>query len=102
MAQVFLEIFSVFCGVGGPYIAPFIIPIINPALLISSFIPILLIIMYTGTNILNSTDDSNGNKTKSWGKGSGYAFLIYYVIILLISCSIMQAACKVGRSTGLV
>lgn len=103
MAQVFLEVFTIFCGAGGAWISPFIMPLINPVTLISCFIPIMLSVMFiNGNNFLNSDDDGKGNKTKNWSKGSGYAFLIYYLIFLSLACSIMQTACKVGQSTGLV
>ena len=103
MAQIALKVFTVFCGIGGPNIAPFILPLINIPLLISSFIPIMLIVMLgSDVNVINSVDDGNGNKIKNWNKGSGFAFLIYYLIFLILGCSVMHSACKAGRATGLV
>ena len=99
MAQVALKVFSLFCNLGGPFVAPFIIPIVNPALLISSFVPIMLIIMFgTKVSVLNSSD----GKKKSWSSGSKWAFLIYYVLALILSCSILQTVCRVGESSGFV
>jgi len=100
MAQVILKVFSLFCSLGGPNIVPFFLPLINPMTLISSFIPIMLIVMLgTGINALNSSDDG---KEKNWSKGSAWAFLIYYLIVFISACSVMQTTCRVGQSTGFV
>lgn len=87
-----LKIISWFCFLGGPWIAPFIAPLINPAALISVFIPILLSIMYAPLNSLNS----NNEKEADWGKGSGYAFLIYYIICVIFMCIVMHMTCNVS------
>lgn len=94
MAQVFIQAFQMFCGIpGGSGIGALVLPIFNPVLLISSFLPILLSVMLIGQpNILNSSD----SKTKEWARGSQNAFIIYYLIFFLIGLSILTAACEVA------
>ena len=86
-----------FCSAGGPYIAPLLIPLLNPSswsvLVLCVFLPIL----YSADSELNSDTDEKGNKTKNSGKAFGYAFLIYYVICVLLMCSVMQGICKVSN-----
>jgi len=91
MIQIILKLFSMFCSFGGPWVAPFFMPIINIPLIISSFIPIMLSIMLSGPNVLNT----NENGEKDWKKGSGWSFLIYYLIFFIISCSVLQSTCRV-------
>lgn len=94
MASVILQVFSMFCGVpGGSLGAALVVPILNPVLLISCFIPILLSIIYIGgANILNSSDNTN----KEWARSSQNAFLIYYIVFFFISLSILNTACQVA------
>lgn len=94
MAQIFIQAFQMFCSVpggsiGGALVAPF-----NPPLLISSFLPILLSVMFIGSpNMLNSSDST----TKEWARGSKNAFIIYYLIFFVIALSILTTACKVAN-----
>ena len=95
---------SIFCGLGGPYVAPILVPILGllaiPILpLFSSLwctlvVCIFIPIYFSGVNVLNSGD----NKEKDIKRTFGFSFLIYYIICVSIMCSIMQAACKVSAS----
>lgn len=98
MIQVILEIFQAFCRFMGPWIAPFFLPLFNPFLLISSFIPIMLGVMLSSNNLLNSNEQGE----KDWSKGSKWSFLIYYIVFFTLSCSIMQISCHVGEKIGVV
>ena len=96
MIQFILKIFSMFCGIGGQYIAPFITPLINPScwsvLILSCFLPIY----FQSNNFLNSTTNEKGEKESSAGRAFGFAFSIWYLIAISIVCAIMQFACKVS------
>ena len=94
MAELVLDVFKMFCWIpGGTIGAAFILPIINPGLLISCFIPIMLSIMFIGgANFLNSKDSQN----KDWSRGSASAFIIYYSIFFIITAVVMNTACKVA------
>lgn len=94
MAQVFIQAFQMFCSVpGGSGIGALVLPIFNPVLLISCFIPIMLSVMFIGQpNILNSSDST----TKEWARSSQNAFIIYYIVFFLIGLSVLTAACEVA------
>ena len=94
MATLVLDAFKLFCWVpGGAIGAGFIVPLVNPALLISCFIPIMLSVMFIGSpNFLNSKD----NVKTDWGRGSASAFIIYYVIAFILTAFLMTTACKVA------
>jgi hypothetical protein len=93
MAQVFIQAFQLFCGIPGGSFGGALVAPLNPPLLISSFIPIMLSIMFIGgPNMLNSSD----SKTKEWARGSQNAFIIYYLIFFVIALSILTTACKVA------
>jgi hypothetical protein len=91
MIQVLLKSFKIMCGLpAASFTGSLIIPLINPILLISSFIPILLCIMFIGNpNILNSRD----NQTKEWTKSAQTGFAIYYIIFFLLSFCILSTTC---------
>lgn len=89
MIQVVLKFLKIFCSFGGPYIAPFIIPFTSPVswtLLVS----ICLISMLS----ITFPDPVEKDKTTKMGVVSA----IYYVIALIIGCSVMQTICKVRKS----
>lgn len=94
MAELVLDVFKLFCWIpGGSFGAAFIIPLINPMLLISCFIPIMLSVMFIGdANFLNSKD----SQKKDWSRGSASAFIIYYSIFFIITAFVMNTACKVA------
>lgn len=94
MASVILKVFQMFCGIpGGSVTGSLVVPILNPVLLISCFIPIMLSVIYIGgPNILNSSDNTN----KEWARGSQNAFLIYYIVFFFISLSILNTVCQVA------
>jgi len=106
MAQIVMKAMQLFCGFGGPYIAPFIIPSIalvlipNFPIFISAWSILLLSIftpmMLTPLNILNSSTD-NGVQTRNGPKAFGFSVLIYYFVSLALACSIMQITCKVSN-----
>ncbi len=93
MATLVLQAFQMFCWIpGGSIGAAFILPLINPALLISCFIPIMLSVMFIGgPNFLNSKDSTKTD----WNRGSASAFIIYYSIFFIITVFVMNTACKV-------
>lgn len=68
------------------FLAPIIhvINIQNPLLFVPAhgllWLPIFLPIMAQGPYFLNSSD----NRRKSFGRAFGFAFLIYYVVVLLV------------------
>ncbi len=86
---IILKVFTIFCNIGGKWIAPFLMPLINPicwtVLVLSVFLPIL----YSGPAWMNK--DEKGQQDA--GKAFGFAFLFYYIIVLVSACSVMQAAC---------
>jgi hypothetical protein len=93
MAQVVLQVFQMFCGIPGGSIGGALVAPLNPPLLISSFLPIMMSVMYIGSpNMLNSSDSN----TKEWARGSQNAFIIYYLIFFFIALSILTTACKVA------
>lgn len=94
MAQIFIKAFQIGCGIpGGSLVGALVLPIFNPILLISCFLPIMASVMLIGQpNILNSSDSTN----KEWARGSQNAFIIYYLIFFIIASSVLTAACKVS------
>lgn len=98
---------SLFCGLGGPYIAPFfahvfwlvavpIIPLFLLAwsiLLVSSFTPLI----YAPLNPLNSSD----NEKLDYGRAFGVSLAIYYVIGIFVLCSVLQSGCATYQSFGM-
>jgi hypothetical protein len=112
MAQLVLKIVSLFCGLGGPSIAPFIVPIVAlimicnipsafsawTTLLVCCFTPIMMI-GSKGTdgnniNVLNSSD----GQTRNGGKAFGFAFLLYYLCMVPTLCFVMGKACEVNAA----
>jgi hypothetical protein len=103
MIQLVLKIVSLFCKLGGPYIAPLIIPIYG--LLVPLTLPlfcslwsilccsIFIPIQTSEPNVLNSKDGE-----KRFGRSLGFSLLIYYPIIVSCMCVIMQKACKVNNT----
>lgn len=89
MIQLVLKSLRIFCALGGSYVAPFLIPLLNPSscsiLVICFFLPI----WYSSPSILNSYD----NKTVESNKSFYSAFGIYYVIMVIVLCSLMQSIC---------
>jgi hypothetical protein len=106
MATIIKKGLSIYCSLGGPYISPIIVPLINliniisfpifiscwAILLISIFIPI----NFSGKNILNTSTNPDNTKRKNPGKAFGISFAIYYIIMVSCMCVIMQSACKVN------
>lgn len=95
MAQVFLKAFQIFCGIGGQYIGPFLMPIINPfnwsILVLSVFLPIYL----SPPNALNYDYEKNEkNSTKAFG----FSFLIYYIISVILFCLMYRVMCSIADS----
>ena len=97
MIQIILKVFSVFCSLGGPYIAPFIAPLsmlIMPPQLISCWAVLLVSIfwpiMSANPNVLNSSDGTNKDSTLAFRN----SFFIYYAVMIVVTCSAMQMACK--------
>ncbi len=93
MAQVLLKAFQIFCGIGGQYIGPFLMPLINPfnwsILVLSVFLPIYL----SPPNVLNYDYEKN---EKNSGKAFGLAFLIYYIISVILFCIFYRVMCAVS------
>jgi hypothetical protein len=98
VVQIIIKAIQMFCSFGGPYIAPFIYPglgllipgpmfILWPILLLSFFMPLML----SSANFLNSDDDQNING----GKAFLNAFAIYYLIMIIVACVVMQSTCNV-------
>jgi hypothetical protein len=107
MATVIKKGLSLYCSLGGPYISPFVVPILNLInilsfpifiscwliLILSIFIPI----NFSGQNILNTSTGTDNKKIKNSGKAFGISFAIYYVIMLSCLCSLMQSICRVNN-----
>lgn len=94
MIQVILKAFAMFCGFGGATFAPFLIPLINPSCWVVLVLCVFLPIYFSQDSFLNTDTLPDGSKKKNGGKAFGFAFLFYYVILLILGCSIMQATCK--------
>ena len=86
------SLIETFCEIpGARYIAPLFLGLFNIPALISSFIPILMIVMFaSNANILNSTD----NKNKSWATAAEWSFLIYYILITIVMYSTVLSTCN--------
>jgi hypothetical protein len=103
MIQLLLQIFSIFCKFGGQFVMPFIFPLmflIMPPQLFCGWI-ILLLCFFTpimtsngGVNALGSYD----GKTRDSKRAFGFAFLLYYICMMLFGCCMYQVACKVQQS----
>ena len=103
MIQLILEAFSVFCKFGGQFVMPFIFPLmqlIMPPQLICGWM-ILLLCFFTpimtsngGVNTFSSSDGKTRNGTRAFG----FAFLFYYICMVITACCLYQVACKVQDS----
>lgn len=87
-----LKIFTIFCDSGLKWISPFITPFINIAAIISCFIPISLSIYFSGKNFLNAKEGEEKTAKRSFGFG----FLIYYLLMFISQCIVLQVACGVS------
>lgn len=87
-----LKLLSTFCKFGGPYVAPFVMPLINPFLWSTLIVFAFLPIYFRSINKLNSEDGKNKSAKRSFK----FAFIIHYIVCLILLCSIMQVACKVS------
>ena len=93
MIQLILKAVSIFCRFGGPYVAPVIMPLINPFSWSTMLLCVFLPILFSKPNPLNSTDNEN----KSGGRAFGFAFLINYLICCIFLCIVMRFTCKASR-----
>jgi len=106
MAEIALQLFGMFCHLGGQYIAPFIAPLaslILPPNLICGW-AILLLCFFTpimtangGVNALSSSD----GKTRNGGRAFGFAFLFYYICMALFTLCVYTVACKVQSNPSI-
>lgn len=87
-------VISMFCDIpGSKYWFPIIYPIVNIPALLSIFIPILLSVIYSSTNYINSKQNEKGEWVKDNSYGSKWAFLIYYVFSCLACFFVMKKVC---------
>lgn len=98
MIQVILKAFSLFCGLGGANVAPFLVPLINPSSWVVLVLCVFLPIYFSQDSVLNTDTLPDGSRKKNGGKAFGFAFLFYYVILVSIGCSLMQTACKANNA----
>lgn len=93
MLQIILQLMSIFCKIGGKWFFMFIQPLISPfswsTLTLSVFLPIF----YAKKNFMNY-DEETGKKDST--KAFGYAFLIHYVICVILLFFLYTGACKVS------
>ena len=93
--NIILEVMSWFCWLGGQYIAPFFVPLINPmswsALLLCCFLPLALV----PENWFN-TDSKT--KTKTTLAAFESSVMIGYPISIILACILMNFACQVRQS----
>jgi hypothetical protein len=87
-----------FCSFGGEWIAPFLIPLINPICWVVLVLCVFLPIYFSRDSVLNTDTQVDGSKKRNAGKAFGFAFVFYYVILVILGCSIMQVACKANDS----
>ena len=103
MLQLILTAFQVFCGFGGPYVMPFIAPfmfLIMPPALIFGWL-VLLLCFFTPIMTVNggvNAVSSNDGKTRDSTRSFGFAFLFYYICMVIVACSVSQVACKVQEA----
>lgn len=109
MAVVFTKAAQLFCTIGGPWVAPFILPfwmltpfafpiaLIYWAILLICFFTPIMVAGPNGKNSLNSDKDGN----KKGGKAFGFAVLFYWLCMLSVMCSVMQSVCKVTGKVDL-
>lgn len=90
MIQLIFKFLTIFCAFGGAWIGSFFAPLF-PGLLVSCFVPSMLVLMLAFQN--NSFNSSEGQK--DWRKGSAWAFLFYYIIMLSCACSVLHTSCEV-------
>lgn len=93
MIQLLIRLVKAFCAFGGPYVAPFIMPILGPICWITLVLCAFLPIYFSSNSFLNT--DEKGNKTA--GRSFTSAFFIHYTICVVLLCCIMQATCRVSR-----
>lgn len=92
MIQIIMKSMSMFCGGPLKYIAPLFMPLINPSSWSVLVICVIIPIYWSKVSTLNSDD----GKEKSYKRTLGVAFGIYYAIMIVLLCSIMQSICKVN------
>ena len=90
MIQVLRFMLSLGCMLGGQYIAPFIMPFINPMGWIV-YIIILLCCFFCPPNPINSKD----LKTVDFTQTVSCASSSYYAVSVLLLCVFYGAVCKI-------
>jgi hypothetical protein len=93
-----LKTFTLFCSFGGSYIAPFLIPLLNPSCWVVLVLCVFLPIYFSPDSAINSDTQDDGTKKKNGGKAFGFAFLFYYIILVILACSIMQLSCQASKA----
>lgn len=89
---------GIFCDFpGAQYWFPVIYPIVNIPAIISSFIPILLSIILGSQAIpfFNSKQNDKGEWEKDSNRGALSAFIIYYVLGVVICFSVIKRVCGI-------
>lgn len=93
MIQIILKMISMFCRFGGPFVAPIIMPLINPLSWTTLTLCVFLPIYFSNVNQLNSEDGKEKNSTTAFK----FAFIIHYAICVLCLCSVMQSVCSANN-----
>jgi len=91
------KVLTIFCKLGGPYVMPFIAPILAPigwSILCCCCVSPLYWSM--DPNIMNSTDKPDGGKEKSFMRSFSCGFLIYYPICVILLCIMARGICGIA------
>lgn len=96
--HLFRMILQLFCNLGGQWVAPFILPFVNPFIWCSCCWVTLCCIWIIPANFINSPDfdkDDGTEKKRDFGRSFAFVASIIYVISVIIFCLIHQVVCKV-------
>lgn len=89
--RLIFDSLKIFCFLGGPYIAPVFVPLINPLCwsicLLSFFLPL----RFTYSNFLNTKP---GETTVDTGRTMQFSFIIYYIFTVASLFFVMSDVCK--------
>jgi hypothetical protein len=77
------------CGLGGQYVAPFIMPLINPGAWSSCLVLLLICSTCAPTTPINSGDFKSTSRN---------VCIVHYISCVLVLCCVFGAVCKVDSA----
>lgn len=98
--QFLLQVFKIFCGLGPfKYLAALFQPFIQLPILGILLLSISLIFAFAipVTNGFNHNKENPDSKSRDLGYAFSWAFLVYYILVVLSASSVLYTGCEVAE-----